>query len=311
MLLEQQKTFIERLPNKPYCSDDLSYGVLIRPRSTAIKMRNIQHNKPVMVSWIVLDLDSPFFWCLMEGLVLPPPNLVSFNPENHHCHIYYSLKAPVCRSNMARSKPLRYLAAIEYALCEKWGADHGYSGLISKNPVHKNWKTIQLREESWELGELADWLPNLPRKLPKRAEVVGLGRNCTLFDLLRYWAYDNVLEYRVSGGFKGWLESVLSTANGFNTFPEPLPCNEVAATANSVAKWVWRNYTKRWTDEEFSRIQAERGRRGGKAKGRANDEKRSKAHELRAEGMTQRAIAKELGVSVGSVNSWLKQPVFR
>lgn len=306
MILEQQQLFVETLPRKPYCTNDLEFGLQIRAAKTALTKRHIQHNKPQMVSWIVLDLDSPFFWCLMDGEVLPPPNLVAFNPENHHCHIYYSLKTPVCRSNMARTKPLRYLAAIEYALREKWGADSGYSGLISKNPVHKHWKTIQMQETPWELGDLADWLPNLPRRLPRRAEGVGLGRNCTLFDLLRYWAYDSVLEYRVSGGFKTWQESVLRAAVGFNTFPEPLPINEVAATARSVSKWVWRNYTKRWTDEEFSRIQAERGKWGGIAKGKANAEKRSKAHELRAEGLTQRAIAEHLEVGQGTVSKWLK-----
>ena len=105
MILEQQKLFIETLPYKPYCTDDLDSGLRIRSAKSALTKRLIQHNKPFLVSWIVLDLDSPFFWYLMDSRVLPPPNLVSFNPENYHCHIYYSLKAPVCRSNMARCKP--------------------------------------------------------------------------------------------------------------------------------------------------------------------------------------------------------------
>ena len=308
-MLEQQKLFIKNLPTKPYCSNDLRYGVKIRSLSTAIKMRHIQHNKPTSVSCLVLDLDTPFFWQLLESKVLPPPNLVAFNPENHHSHLYYNLNTPVYTCQAARQKPLRYLAAIQYALCRDWGADSAYSGLISKNPIHQDWKTIQLRAEAWDLGELADWL-DLPSKLPRKARSVGLGRNCTLFDMLRYWAYDNVLEYRISSNFKTWQQDVLSAAEGFNTFPEPLLFNEVRNTGNSVAKWVWNEYTKRWTDEEFSQIQAERGRRGGKASGvtraKTNEDKRIQARLLSAKGMSQRAIAKELAVSVGSINSWLK-----
>lgn len=159
--------------------------------------------------------------------------------------------------------------------------------------------------EPWELGELADWL-TLPKTLPRRGQSVGLGRNCTLFDMLRYWAYDNVLEFRISGGIRTWSETVLRVADGFNSFPEPLPDNEVKATANSVAKWVWRNYTKRWTDEEFSQVQANRGRMGGLKKGHANKDKRVQAHELRAEGMKQQAIADALGVHRNTVRNWLK-----
>ena len=305
-MLEQQKLFIKNLPEKPYCSNNLNYGVLIRPLSIAIKMRHIQHNKPTSVSCLVLDLDSPLFWQLMENKVLPAPNLVAFNPENHHCHLYYNLNAPVYTCQAARHKPLRYLAAIQYALCRDWGADSAYSGLISKNPIHQGWKTIQLRAEAWDLGELADWL-DLPSKLPRKARSVGLGRNCTLFDMLRYWAYDNVLEYRISSNFKTWRQDVLSAAEGFNTFPEPLLLNEVTNTARSVADWVWKNYTKRWSDEEFSKIQAERGRLGGLKRGAANAEKRAKAHELRATGYTQQEIAGTLEVNQSTVARWLKR----
>lgn len=304
-MLEQQQLFIKNLPDKPYCSNDLNYGVLIRPRTTALTMRHLQHNKPTSVSCLVLDLDSPLFWQLLENKFLPSPNLVAFNPKNHHCHLYYNLNTPVYTCQAARQKPLRYLAAVQYTLCHAWGADSAYSGLISKNPIHQDWRIIQLRAEAWDLGELAYWL-DLPSKLPRKAQSVGLGRNCTLFDMLRYWAYDNVLSYRIKGGYEQWHKAVLSTGESFNSFPEPLQYNEVKNTANSVAKWVWKHYTKRWTDEEFRQIQAERGKRGGLAKGAANEQKRAQARILAAQGLSQRAISVEVGVSVGSVNAWLR-----
>lgn len=77
-----------------------------------------------------------------------------------------------------------------------------------------------------------------------------------------------------------------------------------------MTKWVWRYYIKLWTDEVFSEIQTDRGRRGGKASAisrvKKNEEKRAKAYLLAAKGKTQRAIAKELEVSVGSIKTWFK-----
>lgn len=74
-----------------------------------------------------------------------------------------------------------------------------------------------------------------------------------------------------------------------------------------MVKWVWKEYTKRWADEEFNWIQAERGRRGVLAKGRVNAEKRAKALEMRFEGYTQKAISEFLEVGQGTISKWLKK----
>lgn len=307
--LRQLERYTDNLPTKPYCANSFDFGLLIRSKNIAVKHRHIQHNKHTSVAYIVLDVDHPFVLQMLNEQLLPQPNFLVINPVNQHAHLFYELSTPVHTTNVARTKPLRYLASIEYALRDVWGADKGYSSLISKNPLHKSWKLVQLRQEAWELGELADWL-TLPSKLPKKAQSVGLGRNCTLFDMLRYWAYDSVLEYRVSSNFKTWQRDVLSAAEGFNSFPEPLQYNEVKNTANSVAKWVWTNYTKRLSDDEFSARQAARGRQGGKKGGRgrteADKEKRLQAREMREAGHTQEQIANALGVTARTIRNWLK-----
>lgn len=313
MILEEEKTqiqrYIDNLPTKPYCSNTLDFGLLIRAKQTAVKHRHIQHNKHTSIAYIVLDIDHPFALQMLNEQLLPQPNFLVINPANHHAHLFYELSTPVHTTNVARTKPLRYLASIEYALRDAWNADRGYSSLISKNPLHGDWETHYLRSDPWELGELADWL-TLPSRLPRQAQSVGLGRNCTLFDLLRYWAYDNVLSYRIAGGYEAWHKAVLSAAESFNSFPLPLGVNEVTNTAKSVAKWVWINYTKRMSDQQFSERQAERGRQGGKKGGRgrteADKEKRLQAREMREEGYTLRAIAEALGVALGTVSNWCK-----
>ena len=138
----QAAEFVERLPRRPYCTDDLSSGLLIRPQATALAYRHIQHNPPPHVSCIVFDVDRKPYEQRREGYQewrergLPAPHWIAINPENGNYHLGYLLAAPVARTNAARLKPLRYLAAIEHVLAKKLGADMGYVGLITKNPVH-------------------------------------------------------------------------------------------------------------------------------------------------------------------------------
>lgn len=44
---EQQLSFFEdRLPHRPYCTEDLQYGVRIRPLKAALKLPYLQINPP-------------------------------------------------------------------------------------------------------------------------------------------------------------------------------------------------------------------------------------------------------------------------
>jgi len=142
--------------------------------------------------------------------------------------------------------------------------------------------------------------------LPAKGQQVGLGRNCTLFENLRRWAYREVLAYRLTSTYEAFKDGVLVQAMALNSFPSPLPQSEIRSTALSVAKWTWKHYIGRVSDEEFSRTQARRGKLGGLAKGRANAENRATARLMASKGMTQKVIAEALGVGQGTVSKWLK-----
>ena len=136
----QATEFVERLPRRPYCTNDPAQGLLIRPQTTALGYRHIQYNPPPHVSCIVFDVDRKPYMQRREGYQewrergLPAPHWIAINPENGNYHLGYLLAAPVARTNAARLKPLRYLAAIEHVLAKKLGADMGYVGLITKTP---------------------------------------------------------------------------------------------------------------------------------------------------------------------------------
>ncbi len=137
----QAAVFVDRIPRRPYCSDDPAPG-LLRPQATALAYRHIQHNPPPHVSCLVFDVDrKPHEQHWREGyhewrerglaccaLQYDQPRerqLPPWLPVGLACGALHGA---------AKLKPLRYLAAIEHVLARRLGADMGYVGLITKNP---------------------------------------------------------------------------------------------------------------------------------------------------------------------------------
>lgn len=304
----QLELFEEKLPTKPYATDNLAYGLRICYKQKAITKKYLQHNPPAKIHWLVFDCDKAgAFEVASMQYPCPPPSFEVRNPDNGHSHLFYGLTVPVVRTDLGRAKPLAYLASVEYALRDLLGADVGYSGLISKNPLHPHWEVVEHQRDLWSLGELAEYL-TLPAKLPKQAQLVGLGRNCTLFNSVRRWAYREVLAHKISGTQETFGAAVLKVCDSFNHFPEPLPASEVKATAKSIARWVWKKYTGRMTDEQFAQVQAERAQKGkGVPRYHHTPERRLQAVlEARQPNAKQVEVAKAYGVTTRTLRNWLK-----
>lgn len=309
---EQIELFDEnRWPRRPYCSDDLEAGVRIRSLAQALQRPYIQANPPHLRVWSIFDVDRPGGALAWEDAGLPPPSWAAANPQNAHAHLVWGLQAPVLVDGLgARDAPMRYLCAVESMMRERLQADAGYSGLITKNPAHARWRLLRGPRLAYDLQELAEYLPGIEKHRPKRrVEEVGLGRNVTLFDALRKWAYKSIRQYWGGGlqGWNAWLSSTNSRALVLNAdFKDPLQGNEVWHIAKSVSKWTWRNFSA----EGFSNWQSAQGAKGGKASGKsrlaASEDKRASARLMSASGMSLRDIAAELQVGKSTVSDWLK-----
>jgi hypothetical protein len=291
---KQSSLFLERMPFKPYCVDNFSDGLKIRRKVEAIKRRHVQYNTPAKVAYLCFDVDKDRAHESWYDANLPAPSLVVQNPDNGHAHLLYALEVPICRTNAARLKPLRYLAAVEEGLRMKLEADQGFAGLMCKTPHHKAWRTFESCFDAlYDLGELAEYV-DLPKKSPKRLGIrTGLGRNVELFDRLRYWAYRLLGDYKAKSNFERWSAVVFSQCQKYNDFDQILPLSEVKATAKSVAKWTWTKYTGKMDDSDFSKIQAQRAKE-------RNIQKPQKKLTLKIEAMqelTPEKIANSLGVS--------------
>ncbi len=99
----------------------------------------------------------------------------------------------------------------------------------------------------------------------------GLGRNCTLFDKTRKWAYRAIRQGWPE--YEQWLQACYERASAYNLqFAVPLDENEVSGIAKSIAKWT----SSKFSEESFSdfvkkthtkkKIQSKRGVLSGKSR---------------------------------------------
>jgi hypothetical protein len=299
-----------RWPKRPYCTDDLETGLRIRSLSAALKRQYIQANPPYLRVWSIFDVDRPGAACAWEDADLPPPSWTSINRENGHAHLVWGLEAPVLvDSPDMRQGPLRYLCAIEEAFRTRLQADSGFSGLITKNPSHPIWKTLQGPRLAYSLADLAEWI-DLPKHLPKRKpEEIGLGRNVTVFEWLRQYAYRNIRRFKGDiRNFVLWQTHLYTRALERNgEFRYPLEGREVWHIVKSVSKGTWRRFDLEASDERFSALQAARGRASGLSRLKASEDLRVQARLLAAQGMSKNGISRELNVPKPTIIRWLTE----
>ena len=306
MLSQQQLDLFNSLPNKPYCMDEKPGYMLIRSKAIAVKKPYLQVNSPLTTIYFVFDDDKEDSALSWFDENLPAPYWTTQNPENGHAHICYKLEIPLHTSEFSSIKAIKYAQAVYYAYALKLGSDLSYSQLITKNPLHPQHRTTYWTKQAYSLDYLADFV-DLPKKLPKKLEMVGLGRNVTMFEKGRHWAYTAIRDYMHHHSSSVWEQAVKTHLEAINAgFEVPLPYSEVKATAKSIAKWVWQ----RFSYGDFSEIQAKRGAKGGKKGGIVRSAKyaelRIQAKLMHEQGMSIKVISETLEVHRNSISAWIR-----
>lgn len=262
------------LPRYPYATDDLSQGIWRQKRDEAMGRRYIEANPQALTNLLVVDIDDGIalqkaIWCTSY-----PPNWVVENPANGHAHALWVLANPIPRTEMAHYKPIAYAHAITEGLRISLNGDKGYSGLLTKNPLHSDWETYPLTTAPYTLDELRmaleidGCMPGKRWRKTKRRYATGLGRNCTIFDSARLWAYREVRNH--FGNPESLAQAVTAHVHGLNDeFKTPLPEREADQIAASIVRWIVTE-SRLWNDgpavyeATFTAIQSARGRRGAR-----------------------------------------------
>lgn len=266
------------LPRRPYATDDLLAGLYRMSRPAALGKRFIEANPAAVSNLLVVDIDHTDAVLRAVSTVgsHPMPNVIVENPRNGHAHAVWALAEPVTRTEYAHRAPLAYAAAVTEGLRRALDGDKAYSGLLTKNPTHTDWSgqlfTTHLRTLDQLAADLDTWMPprDWRRTRARRADPIGLGRNCTLFESARHWAYRQIRHH--FGDPAGLGAAIHTEATRLNTnFTEPLPPSEVHAIATSITRWITTR-SRMWHDgpttyeATFTTIQAARGRKGGEVR---------------------------------------------
>lgn len=288
----------EKLPYKPYCSDDLKTGLLVRPREMALTKKYIQLNPPHQRIFLTFDLDYRTWAYVADDCNLPQPMWCVGNPKNGHAHLIYVLNNPVYTTSAAHLEPLKYLAAIEAGMRRKLGADPMYSGLISKNPwCNKGWMIYNTSKLLYDLAYLADYVDLSTKSIkPPREEVAGLGRNCAVFENVRIWSYREIRKYWGSREehYTDWVSAVRYRCQEENAkFSEPLDIRELWGIAKSISRWTWKHMKPHGFSDWQSANVSHRW-----------DSQKEQGLNLLRSGMTTLEVSDALGVSRRTCQRW-------
>lgn len=184
-----------RWPRKPYCSDDKT-ARCIRSLASAIKRPTSRLTPRTCASGSIYDITAgeAARWHGRTRACRRPRGRRSTR-ERARAHLVWKFSTPRCWS-IPRT-PTRVLCAT----CALWRQppksgykqDPGYSGLITKNPAHPLWRDRGPELAYSSSGRVGRSHQLLPKRKP---EQIGLGRNVTVFDWLRHYAYRHIRHYK-------------------------------------------------------------------------------------------------------------------
>lgn len=247
--------YADRIAPKAYCCDGF-LNTKVRAKALALRCKYLQHNHFNSLNFFVFDCDYELEKLQTFGPA-PEPNFCVVNPENRHFHAFYALGTPVHKNSFSSIKALNFASFVQNKIALALDADPAYGDLLSKNRLHSAWDVVDFFDKPYEPHQLDINLD--PAKCLPSGGSSGLGRNVSIFNTVRRFAYSRVFDYKAQTDLKGFGKVILHQCRHINaTFPTPLHEKEVSQIARSVALWTWTKYTRRISDEAFGALQSKR-----------------------------------------------------
>ena len=239
-----------------------------------------ENSCPVLVFDCDQGANDPIAAAFAERL--PWPSWVCRRRESGCCHAAYCLQRAVLTRPEDLSTPQQALTRITEFYTQELRADPRYTGFLTHNPVHELWQTEWGHADGYTLAQLGQFLPPGFRMPALDKIQSSQGRNSGLFKAGMKWC----------GLPRNWgnLGSVFPYLTALNIkLVVPLPLREVEGIAKSVLNISSHNLASGQTQAQFSRIQAARGRKGGRISGAKRYQgSNEEAQPWKAEGLSRR-----------------------
>lgn len=248
----------QNLPKTLRCSHIKNNTLFRRKANKAHTYEYVGYNPPNVTRYIVIDLDYDQSIFAYSNTGIPRPNFIIKNPSNGHCHYVYHLKDPITFYAKSKSKPIRFLTAVEQALTEVLGGDRGFTGYLAKNALNPAHEVYITGAKPYTLNDLADYLDlELIDYTNEPMNDHTYGRNSGTFNAVRVQAYKLVS----SLNYTQLYNECLMLAESYNArYDTPMGYNEVKGIAKSIAEYC----TSKAYAQGLSERQAIRGAKGGK-----------------------------------------------
>ena len=302
------------IPTMPLATNSFhSEGLHKVPKSAVLKgeYKEWQFNPDNSFSFIVLDADYNFYdWWVWNNEGKPVPNIVVTNPETMKSHLYFRLGTPV-HNNIGSSKRARYMYnRLRKELTVLFEADPNYVNKVAHCPFCKEYCMEILNEIPYTMKQLSVYTKGVIVKDKERSVAnTECSRNCTLFNLVRMWAYSAVGAYKSFSTFYDSVAEFVESHNGSQEVAEisgksmPLSFSETRSIINSVAEYVWSHrgrYVSRRTSERANECRV----RGLFTRNKETEKLQRRFLSLFKQGKSFTVIAEALGVARQTIHRW-------
>lgn len=255
------KDFEARLPDRPYCSNYKSGGV-VRPKAEAVRFPYIQINFP-LIGYLAFDCDYHGAAIRPSEVDLPSPSLSIVTPDSGYAHLLYQLLDPIPRGHSPPTR--RFLRDVTSAYKQALCADKvilAQRKRLIKNPLCGEWGVVK-GGGPFLLGELAESIPDAlrwQRQFESRTEPVKVKtfeetfdaaltlfsgnstENRAIFEDARGYAYS--IAHRHSS-YRSLYNAVLEYIQKLNDVELPkyfghgISFGELRRIARSIAAWTF------------------------------------------------------------------------
>jgi hypothetical protein len=274
-------------------------GAVWRPREEASLWAEIAPDPRGWKRAVRIDVDVPdavlFVSARVAEFGLLQPSFIVANPASTHAHVIYELASWVRDNN---PKAMALLWKVREAYRRAFHADSSYVGKFQHNPAFPGWETWgdgrrhDLRALANAAGALFD-----EARSTRQPNIDSRGRNCALFDALRFEGYRMVDAFRAVRDRRGFAERLGAIAAEMNgRFAQPLSESEVGSIVGSIVRFCWNRYRSASGARQYAQTRD--------AYLSATEARRRRAAEMRAAGLTTAVIARSIGVSRRAVQFW-------